>query len=130
MYGWKVLVLIEVQTRLPLAMKVVQIQDYEGKWLVPLLEQAQHNLGTMAHIETIVIDRGYLDGADLWRCINGVRVCDLWQIDDGGHTGCPGHSQRRAGGGARTRGATWPWQNSQRATFAHRSGRGGGINQL
>jgi hypothetical protein len=47
-------------------MKVVQIQDYEGKWLVPLLEQAQHNLGTSAHIETIVIDRGYLDGADLW----------------------------------------------------------------
>jgi len=31
-----------------------------------LLEQAQHNLGTWAQIETIVIDRGYLDGADLW----------------------------------------------------------------
>ena len=46
LYGWKVLVLIEVQTRLPLAMKLVPIQDYEGKWLVPLLEQAQHNLGT------------------------------------------------------------------------------------
>src|SRR5438270_10925551 len=28
-YGWKVLVLIEVQTRLPLAMKLVPIQDYE-----------------------------------------------------------------------------------------------------
>src|SRR5437763_15186146 len=65
--GWKVLVLIEVQTRLPLAMKLVKIQDYEGKWLVPLLEQAQHNLGTHAHIETIVVDRGYLDGEDLWR---------------------------------------------------------------
>src|SRR5947209_18851476 len=41
-YGWKLLVLIEVQTRLPLAMKLVTIQDDEGKWLVPLLEQAQH----------------------------------------------------------------------------------------
>src|SRR6266702_4711369 len=67
LYGWKVLVLIEVQTRLPLAMKLVSIQDYEGKWLVPLLEQAQQNLGTAAHIETIVVDRGYLDGEDLWR---------------------------------------------------------------
>ncbi len=66
-YGWKVLVLIEVQTRLPLAMKLIKIQEYEGKWLVPLLEQAQHNLGTQAHIETIVVDRGYLDGEDLWR---------------------------------------------------------------
>lgn len=67
LYGWKILVLIEVRTRLPLAMKVVPIQDYEGKWLVPLLEQAQENLGTQAQIETIVIDRGYLDGEDLWR---------------------------------------------------------------
>jgi hypothetical protein len=66
LYGWKILVLIEVQTRLPLAMKVVPIQEYEGKWLIPLLEQAQENLGTVAHIETIVIDRGYLDGEDLW----------------------------------------------------------------
>ena len=66
-YGWKVLVLIEVQTRLPLAMKLVPIQDYEGKWLIPLLEQAQQNLGTHAHIGTIVVDRGYLDGEDLWR---------------------------------------------------------------
>ena len=66
-YGWKVLVLIEVQTRLPLAMKVVKIQEYEGRWLIPLLEQAQRNLGEHAHIGTVVIDRGYLDGDDLWR---------------------------------------------------------------
>jgi hypothetical protein len=66
-YGWKVLVLIDVQTRLPLSMKVMQIQEYEGRWLVPLLEQAQRNLGTRGHIGTIVIDRGYLDGEDLWQ---------------------------------------------------------------
>jgi Transposase DDE domain len=66
-YGWKVLVLIDVHTRLPLAMKVVQIQEYEGRWLLPLLEQAQRNLGTRGHIGTIVIDRGYLDGEELWQ---------------------------------------------------------------
>src|SRR5438128_4882416 len=66
-YGWKVLVLIDVHTRLPLAMKVVTIEEYEGCWLVPLLEQAQRNLGTRGHISTIVIDRGYLDGEDLWQ---------------------------------------------------------------
>jgi len=66
-YGWKVLVLIEVQTRLPLAMKLVKIQEYEGRWLIPLLAQAQRNLGEHAHIGTVVIDRGYLDGEDLWR---------------------------------------------------------------
>ncbi len=66
-YGWKVLVLIDVHTRLPLAMKVVKIEEYEGRWLVPLLEQAQRNLGTRGRITSIVIDRGYLDGADLWQ---------------------------------------------------------------
>ena len=59
--------LIDVQTRLPLAMKVVKIQEYEGRWLLPLLEQAQRNLGTCGHIGTILIDRGYLDGEDLWQ---------------------------------------------------------------
>jgi hypothetical protein len=73
-YGWKVLVLIDVHTRLPLAIKVVKIQEYEGRWLVPLLEQAQRNLGTRGHIRTIVIDRGYVDGADLWQVHHqGVR---------------------------------------------------------
>jgi len=67
LYGWKVLVLIDVQTRLPLAMKLVKIQEYEGQWLVPLLEPAQRNRGTRGHIQRIVIDRGYLDGEDLWR---------------------------------------------------------------
>jgi len=62
-YGWKVLVLIDVHTRLPL----VKIEEYEGRWLVPLLEHAQRNLGTRGRIRTIVIDRGYLDGADLWQ---------------------------------------------------------------
>ncbi len=66
LFGWKVLVLIDVRTRLPLAMAVGQIQDYEGQWLLPLVRQAQENLGTAARITTVVIDRGYLDGEDLW----------------------------------------------------------------
>ena len=66
-FGWKVLVLIEVRTRLPLAAKVVKIEEYEGRWLVPLLKQAQANLGDKARVVKVVVDRGYLDGEDLWR---------------------------------------------------------------
>jgi hypothetical protein len=66
-FGWKVLVLIEVRTRLPLATKVVKIEEYEGRWLVPLLKQAQANLRGKARIAKVVIDRGYLDGEDLWQ---------------------------------------------------------------
>ena len=46
---------------------MVKIEEYEGRWLVPLMEQAQRNLGTHGRIRTIVIDRGYLDGEDLWQ---------------------------------------------------------------
>jgi hypothetical protein len=66
-YGWKILVLIDVQTRLPLAVKVVKIQEYEGCWLVPLVEKAEENLGCYARITKVVVDRGYLDGEDLWQ---------------------------------------------------------------
>ena len=65
-FGWKVLVLIEVRTRLPLALAVGKIEAYEGTYLVPLVEQAQANLGAYARITKVVADRGYLDGEDLW----------------------------------------------------------------
>jgi Transposase DDE domain len=67
LFGWKVLVLIEVRTRLPLAMRVGKIQEDEGQWLVPLMTQAQANRGAHARIRKVVIDRGYLDGEDLWQ---------------------------------------------------------------
>src|SRR5207302_2427910 len=48
--GWKVLVLIDVHTRLPLAMKVVKIEEYEGRWLVTVVEEAHGTLGTRGSI--------------------------------------------------------------------------------
>jgi hypothetical protein len=66
-FGWKLLVLIEVRTRLLLAAKVVKIEEYEGRWLVPLVKQAQANLGNQGRIVKVVVDRGYLDGEDLWQ---------------------------------------------------------------
>jgi hypothetical protein len=64
--GWNVLVLIEVHTHVPLAGNVVQIQEDEGSRVLPLVEHTQAHLGTHAQIETIVSDRGELDGADVW----------------------------------------------------------------
>lgn len=65
-FGWKLIALIDVRTRIPLAIKVVQIQEYEGKWIVPLVKQAQANLAGYARIVKVVADRIYLDGEDLW----------------------------------------------------------------
>ena len=64
-FGWKILVLIEARSRLPLAVKVTKIEAYEGEWLVPMVRQAQANLGEKARIVKVVVDKGYLDGEDL-----------------------------------------------------------------
>ena len=66
LFGWKLIALIDIHTRIPLAIKVVQIQEYEGEWIVPLVKQAQANLASYARIVKVVADRIYLDGEDLW----------------------------------------------------------------
>ena len=66
LFGWKLIALIDIHTRIPLAIKVVQIQEYEGEWIVPLMKQAQANLASYARIVKVVADRIYLDGEDLW----------------------------------------------------------------
>jgi hypothetical protein len=45
---------------------VVPIQEYEGRWLLPGLVLAAADLGTQAKICKVLVDRGYLDGEDLW----------------------------------------------------------------
>lgn len=66
LFGWKLVALMELDTRIPLAVKVLQIQAYEGEWLVPLVKQASDNLGNRGRLVKVVADRGYLDGVDLW----------------------------------------------------------------
>jgi hypothetical protein len=66
LFGWKVVALMDSRTRIPLALKVLKIEAYEGEWLAPLVKQAQANLGRHARIVKVVSDRGYLDGVDLY----------------------------------------------------------------
>lgn len=66
LFGWKLVALMDLGTRIPLAVKVIKIEAYEGEWLVPLVSQAQANLGEHARLVKVVADRGYLDGVDLW----------------------------------------------------------------
>jgi hypothetical protein len=65
-YGWKVLLLIEAVTKIPLAVKVGQIQEHEALWTRALVTQARANLAGHAHLHKIVFDKGFLDGTDLW----------------------------------------------------------------
>jgi hypothetical protein len=64
-YGFKVLIVYEVRLRLVVAAKVVQIQQHESQYTLELLGQAIKNVGEGV-IRVLLIDRGFLDGQDLW----------------------------------------------------------------
>ena len=65
-YGWKVRLLIDATTKMPLAVKVGQIQEHETHWTRALVTQARANLAGHARLHKVVLDRGFLDGTDLW----------------------------------------------------------------
>jgi hypothetical protein len=65
-YGWKVIVLIDAATKIPLAVKVVPIQEHETLSLRALVTQAGTNLAGHARLHKVVFDRGVLAGTDLW----------------------------------------------------------------
>jgi hypothetical protein len=65
-YGWKLIVLIDAHTKIPLAATVVPIQEHETLSLRALVTQARTNLAGHARLHKVVFDRGFLDGVDLW----------------------------------------------------------------
>ena len=64
-YGFQVFVVYEVHWRLIVAAKVVPIQEHETRHTLDLVRQAIRNLGP-GILRVLVVDRGFLDGADLW----------------------------------------------------------------
>ena len=65
-YGWKVIVLIDAATKIPLAVTVVPIQEHETLSLRALVTQARTNVAGYARLHKVVFDRGFLAGTDLW----------------------------------------------------------------
>jgi hypothetical protein len=65
-YGWKVFLLIDAATKIPLAVKVGQMQEHEALWARALITQARMNLAGYARLHKVVFDRGFLDGTTLW----------------------------------------------------------------
>ena len=66
LFGWRPIALLDLRTLIPLALKIVQIQEHEAPYLVALVQQAQANLAPHSRISQLVIDRAYVDGASLY----------------------------------------------------------------
>lgn len=64
-WGFQVFIVDEVRLRLVVAAKVVPIQERETQHTLALVRQAIANVGA-GMIKDVLIDRGFLDGADLW----------------------------------------------------------------
>jgi hypothetical protein len=64
--GGKVLGLIEVRPKVPLAVKVVKIHEHEVRWRRALVLQAQANLAGAARLANLVFDKGFVAGVDPW----------------------------------------------------------------
>jgi Transposase DDE domain len=65
-YGWKVLLLIEAITKIPLAVKVAKMHEHEALWTRALVTQARMNLAGVARLHKVIFDKGFLDGTTLW----------------------------------------------------------------
>jgi hypothetical protein len=66
-YGWRLIALIDLTTLIPVALKIVQIQEHESPYLLELVKQAQANLAPQSRIITLVADKAYVDGDDLYQ---------------------------------------------------------------
>ncbi len=65
-FGWRLIALIDLTTLIPLAIKIVQIQEHEAPYLLELVRQAQANLEPYSRIRWLVVDRAYVDGPTLY----------------------------------------------------------------
>jgi len=65
-YGWKVWAIYELNTGIPLAIKIDTIEKPDNLHILAVLEQAKKNVAPGSTIRTLVVDRGFLDGKMLF----------------------------------------------------------------
>jgi hypothetical protein len=65
-FGFKIWVVWDPHSRLPLAVRFATIEVADVKFAREVIEQAVENIGGHAKISSIAIDRGFMDGALLW----------------------------------------------------------------
>jgi hypothetical protein len=72
-FGFKIWVVWNANSRLPLAMRFATIEKPDIELAQDVIEQAIVNLGEHARIATIAMDRGFMDGPLLW-WLNGQGI--------------------------------------------------------
>jgi hypothetical protein len=66
LYGWKLWAIYELQTGIPLAVKIDTIEKPDNLHVLAVLEQAKENVKETSVIRSLVVDRAFLDGKSLY----------------------------------------------------------------
>jgi len=66
LYGWKIWAIYELQTGIPLAIKIDTIEKADNQHVLAVLEQAKENVKASSLIRSLVVDRAFLDGKSLY----------------------------------------------------------------
>jgi hypothetical protein len=64
-YGWKGFLVIDAATEIPLPVKVAPMDEHATQWTRALVTQARANLAGAAHLDKVILDRGFLADTDL-----------------------------------------------------------------
>lgn len=64
--GFKLITVLWQKGRIPLAAKIVKINEHESNYTLDLIRKAQENIGPHARIVRLVFDKGFLDGPTLY----------------------------------------------------------------
>jgi hypothetical protein len=65
-YGWKIWAVYELNTGIPLAIKIDTIEKPDNLHVLAALDQAKKNVSFTSKIRSLVVDRGFLDGKVLF----------------------------------------------------------------
>jgi len=66
-YGWKVWIVWEPVSRIPLAIAIDGINESDNTHAFEVIQQARKNVEGYCTIDSVALDRGFLDGDLLWR---------------------------------------------------------------
>jgi len=64
--GFKLITVLWQKGRIPLAAKIVKINEHEVGYALELIQKAQENIAPHARISRLVFDKGFLDGPTLY----------------------------------------------------------------
>jgi len=97
-HGFKLITVLWQKGRIPLAAKIVKINEHESNYTLELVRKAQENIGSYAKITRLFFDKGFLDGPTLYE-LDKMRITFVTPAKDNMRVTCDARSIAASGEG-------------------------------